>query len=135
LDKIEVMTHKAKTASSNPPDDQTKAQAEALIKKGQDASLSTPDKSTTNTTRKQPYTEIGIPIKWVTPLNSSRGNPNIEVIFIENLTPISVEEIPPSEFFYNKKRKVVVKRETHQKEGSTVKRHRVLYDVQASEEA
>jgi hypothetical protein len=89
----------------------------------------------TNTAGKQPSTEIGNPIKSVTPLQSSRGNPNAEVIFIEDLTPISVEEMPPSDFFYNKKRRVVVKRETHQKEGSTVKRHRVLYDGQALEEA
>jgi hypothetical protein len=42
--------------------------------------------------------------------------------------------MPPSDFFYNNKRRVVVKRETHQREGSTVKIHRVLYDGQALEE-
>jgi ABC-type phosphate transport system auxiliary subunit len=57
------------------------------------------------------------------------------VVFIEDLTPISVEEIPPSDIFFSKKRRVVVKRETHQREGATVKRHRVLYDGQALEEA
>jgi hypothetical protein len=56
-------------------------------------------------------------------------------VFIEDLTPISVEEMPPSDFFFSKKRRVVVKREMHQKEGATVKRHRVLYDGQALEEA
>jgi hypothetical protein len=57
------------------------------------------------------------------------------VVFIEHITPISVEEIPPSDIFFSKKRRVVVKRETHQREGATVKRHRVLYDSQALEEA
>jgi hypothetical protein len=70
----------------------------------------------------------------VTPLQSNRGNPNVEVIFIEDLTTISVEEMLPFDFFYNKMRRVVVKRETHQREGSTVKIHRVLYDGQALEE-
>jgi hypothetical protein len=50
------------------------------------------------------------------------------VVFIKDLTPISAEEMPPSDFFFNKKRRVVVKREMHLKEGETIKRHRVLLD-------
>jgi hypothetical protein len=42
--------------------------------------------------------------------------------------------LPPSNFFFSKKRKVVVKREIHQKEGSTVKRHRMLIDGESLEE-
>jgi hypothetical protein len=42
--------------------------------------------------------------------------------------------MPPSEFFFSKKRRVVVKRETHQREGATVKIHRVLFDGEALEE-
>jgi hypothetical protein len=71
----------------------------------------------------------------LTHLQISQGNPSAEVVFIENITPISVEEMPPSDFFFSKKRRVVVKRETHQKEGAIVKRHRVLCDGQALEEA
>jgi hypothetical protein len=41
--------------------------------------------------------------------------------------------LPPSNFFFSKKRKVVVKREMHQKEGSAVKRYRVLIDGEALE--
>jgi hypothetical protein len=67
---------------SNPPGDQEKDGIEALIKKGQDASSSTPNKPTTNTTGKYQYTEIGIPIMYLKPLQSSQGNPNAEVIFI-----------------------------------------------------
>jgi hypothetical protein len=135
LVKTEVLTQKENTAPSNQPDDQTKAQAEVLIKKGQDASLSTPENPTTNTTGKPQTTQIGDPIMSLTPLQTSQGNPKAEVVFIEDLTPISVEEMPPSDFFFSKKRRAIVKRETHQREGATVKRHRVLFDGQALEEA
>jgi hypothetical protein len=64
----------------------------------------------------------------LTPLHSSRGNQNSEVIFIEDLNSISIEEMPSSDLFFNKKRRAIVKREMHQKEGATVKRQRMLYD-------
>jgi hypothetical protein len=51
-----------------------------------------------------------------------------------DLTPISFEELPPSNFFFSKKRKVVVKKEMHLKEGSAIKRHTVLIDGDALEE-
>jgi hypothetical protein len=41
--------------------------------------------------------------------------------------------LPPSNFFFSKKRKVVVKREMNQKEGSVVKINRVLIDGEALE--
>jgi hypothetical protein len=69
---------KVDTALSNPPGNQAKAQFEALIKKGQDTSPSTPNKPATNTTEKQPSTEIGSPIMSLTPLQSSQGNPNVQ---------------------------------------------------------
>jgi hypothetical protein len=57
-----------------------------------------------------------------------------EVVFIGDLTPISTAEMPPSEFFFSKKRRVVVKRETYQKEGATIKIHKVLLYLHALEE-
>jgi hypothetical protein len=36
-----------------------------------------------------------------------------EAVFIGDLTPISAAKMPPSEFFFSKKRRVLVKRETH----------------------
>jgi hypothetical protein len=66
----------------------------------------------------------------LTPLQSSQGNPNSEFISIEDLTLISVEEVPPSDLFFSKKRRDIVKRETHQKDGATVKSKRMLYDGQ-----
>jgi hypothetical protein len=50
--KTEVLTQKENTAPSNQLDDQTKSQAEVLIQKGQDVSLSTPENPATNTTGK-----------------------------------------------------------------------------------
>jgi hypothetical protein len=105
-----------------------------MKKEGEEGPLISPDKSTTNVSRKQSSIEISSPIQFITPLQFTRGNPNAEVIFIEDLTPILVEELPPSNFFFSKKRKAVVKREMHIKEGSAVKRHRVLIDGEALEE-
>jgi hypothetical protein len=118
------------TSLPNPPSTQTIAHIEYFQKKRQDTSLSTPDKLDTNTTKQQPSTEIGSPIMSLTPLQLSQGNLNDQVIFIEDLTPISAEEIPPSDFFFSKKRRAIVKREVHQKYGTTVKRKRMLYDGQ-----
>jgi hypothetical protein len=77
---------KVETSLSNPLGTQTKAQLEDFLKKGQDVSPSTPDKSVTNTAEKQTSTEIGNPIISLTPLQSSHGNPSSEVIFIDDLT-------------------------------------------------
>jgi hypothetical protein len=44
------------------------------------------------------------------------------------LRPIRVEEIPPNEFFFDKKRKEVVKREFYQEGESTAKKYKVITD-------
>jgi hypothetical protein len=93
--KTKILMQKGDIALSNPPGNQEKSQSEALIKKGHDTSLSTPNKPATNTARKQPSTEIGSPIKSLTPLHLSQGNLNVKVVFIEDLTLIVIEEIPP----------------------------------------
>jgi hypothetical protein len=72
--------------------------------------------------------EIGTPIASLTPLQSSLRNPNSEIILVSDLTPISPEEMPPSDFFFSKKRKAIVKRESHQKDGVITKRQRMVYD-------
>ena len=55
------------------------------------------------------FIELGSPITALTPLQSSFGTPNLEVIYVSDLTPISIEETPSSDFFFSKKRKAVVK--------------------------
>jgi hypothetical protein len=125
-----VLMQKVEASSSNPLGTQAKAQLEAFLKQGQDTSPSTPSKPVAHTAEKQPSTEIGSPIASLTPLQSSFRIPSSEVIFIGDLTPISPEEMPPSDFFFSKKRRAIVKRETHQKDGAIVKRQRMLYDGQ-----
>jgi hypothetical protein len=78
--------------------------------------------------------ELGNPITSLTPLQSTFGTPHLEVIYVSDLTPISREEIPSSDYFFSRKRKVVVKQEMHLREGTMVKKHRVLVDGQNLEE-
>jgi hypothetical protein len=78
------------------------------------AEIKTPDPSknqTPVTTLGQSAKQIGDPITSVTPLQSTQGNIDTGWILNEELRPIRVEELPPNEFFFNKKRKAVVKRE------------------------
>jgi hypothetical protein len=103
-------------------------ETKALINKAEENSQSTSDKPATDTVRKHQSTKIGSPIQSVTHVQFNRGNLMAEVVFIGDLTPISAEEMPPSEFFFSKKRRTVVRRETHQRDGVTVKKHRVLLD-------
>jgi hypothetical protein len=77
---------------------------------------------------------LGSPISSLTPLQSNFGTPHLEVIYVSDLTPISREDIPSSDYFFSKKRKVVVKQEMHLREGKMVKKHRVLVDGQNVEE-
>ena len=44
------------------------------------------------------------------------------------MRPIRVEELPPNEFFFDKKRKAVVKREFYQEGESTAKKYKVMTD-------
>ena len=106
---------KEDTTLSNPLGDKAKAQFQDLIKNGQDTPPSIPNKSATNTTEQPQFTKIGSLIMSLTPLQSSQGNPNAEFIFIENLTLISAEEMPPSNFFFSNKRRSIVKIETHKR--------------------
>ena len=55
-------------------------------------------------------------------------------MYASDLTPISREEIPPSDYFFSKKRKVVLKKEMHLREGTMVKKHKVLVDGKNLEE-
>ena len=54
--------------------------------------------------------KIGDPITSITPLQSNKGNIDAGWIFNEELRPIRMEDLPPNEFFFDKKRKDVVKR-------------------------
>jgi len=77
---------------------------------------------------------LGSPTTSLTPLQSTFRTPNLEVIYVSDLTPISREEIHSSDYVFNKKWKVVVKQEMHLREGTMVKKHRVLVDGHNLEE-
>ena len=79
-------------------------------------------------------TEVGSPITSLTPLQSTFGLPQMWAIYVGDLTPISRDEIPPSDYFFSKKRKDVLKKETYMREGGMVKKHKVLVDGQKLEE-
>ena len=57
-----------------------------------------------------------------------QGNVQEGWIFGEELRPIRAEELPPNEFFFDRKRKVVVKREFYQEGESTVKKYKIMTD-------
>jgi hypothetical protein len=48
------------------------------------------------------------------------------MILVSDITPISPEEMPPSYFFFSRKRKAIVKKESHQKDGVITKRQRMV---------
>jgi hypothetical protein len=86
------------------------------------ASVVTPGKSSK---------EFSSLIVLVTLLQSTKGIPDEGWIFGEELTPITVEELPLNEFFFYKKRKVVVKQELYQEAGTTTKKFKILADGRA----
>ena len=57
-----------------------------------------------------------------------KGAPNVGWIFGEELSPITMEELPSNEFFFDKKRKVVVKQELYQEASKVAKKFKILAD-------
>jgi hypothetical protein len=55
-------------------------------------------------------------------------------LFVDDLTSIPIDEIPPSDYFFSRKRKVVLKQEMHKREGNMVKKNKFLIDRQNLEE-
>jgi hypothetical protein len=100
------------TSLSNPLGTQEKAYIKAFLKQGQDTSPSTLATSASKTVEQQPSTKIGPPITSLKPLQSSFRNLGSKVIFIDDITPIAPEDMPPSDFFFSKKRRAIVKRES-----------------------
>jgi hypothetical protein len=72
--------------------------------------------------------QVSNPIIYVTPLQSTKGVPDAGWVFGEELMPITMEELPPNEFFFDKKRKAVVKQELYQEAGTVSKKFKNLTD-------
>jgi hypothetical protein len=79
-------------------------------------------------------TVLGNPITTLNHLQSTFGTPHLGSLYIRDLTAISIEEMNSSGFFFSRKRKYIVKQEMHAKEGTMVKKNRVLLDGQNLED-
>jgi hypothetical protein len=53
--------------------------------------------------------ELGSPITYLTPLQSTYGDPQMRDLYVNDLEPISRDEIPSSDYFFSKKRKAILK--------------------------
>jgi hypothetical protein len=102
LGKGDEVPHKQEgNPEKGTPSKQAQGQVE-ITSQGSDDSLSLmPNKSVIEVTPKQQSKEIDSPIFIITPLQFTKGNPDVGWIFNEELTPISVEELPPNEFFFD----------------------------------
>ena len=89
------------------------------------------NKPVTDVTPKQPSKEVSSLIVIITPLQFTKGNPDAGWIFNEELTPISVEELPYNEFFFDKKRKSMVRKELYQREDVVAKKFKIMIDGKA----
>jgi hypothetical protein len=87
-----------------------------------------PSKPTSVITLGKSSKQVSNPIVSVTPLQSTKGIPNESWIFVEELTPISVQEIPLNKFFFDKKRKFVVRQELFQEAGTVSKKFKIITD-------
>jgi hypothetical protein len=82
----------------------------------------------TEVTPKQTSKQIDSLIAIVTPLQFTKGNLDAGWIFNEELTPISVEDMPPNEFFFEQKRKAVVRQGFYQKGSVVAKKFKIMTD-------
>jgi hypothetical protein len=133
----EVSSQGLETSQAEHLESQTKVQSETPLKQNQvipPLSPTTPA-DTSRAIEGMQFTEVGSPITTLTPLQSSFGTPSLEVIYASDLTPIPLEEIPPSNFFFSTKRRAIVRRESQQKEGIITKRQRMIFDGQGLEDS
>jgi hypothetical protein len=126
LNNTDALFKHIKASMPGLNDQQLLASLEAFMKHGHAFPPSSPVTTTVtpSVTSPEKSTALISPIPSVTPLSTSFEVPSSEVIHLDELTPILPEEMPPSSFFFNKKRKAIIRKESHQKEGVTTKRHK-----------
>jgi hypothetical protein len=108
------------------PGKQVQGQA-GIPSQGSGDSLSLISKnSVIDVTPKQSSKEVDSLIAIITPLKFTKGNLDAGWIFYEELTPISIEELPPNEIFFDKKRKAMVRQELYQREGIVAKKFKIM---------
>jgi hypothetical protein len=79
-------------------------------------------------------TKLGSSITYLTPLQSTYGNPQEGALYISDLEPISRDEIPSSDYFFSKKRKAILKKEIHPRGDMMIKKHKIIVDGQKLKE-
>jgi hypothetical protein len=79
-------------------------------------------------------TKLGSPITSLTPLQSTYENPQEGALYASDLEPISRDKIPSSDYFFSKKRKVILKQEMHLRGDMKIKKHKIIVDGQNLEE-
>jgi hypothetical protein len=79
-------------------------------------------------------TKLGSPITSLTPLQSTYGDPQMGDLYVNDLKPISRDEIPSSDYFFSKKRKAILKQEMHPGGDMMIKNHKIIVDRQKIEE-
>ena len=88
----------------------------------------------TEVTPKQTSKQIESLITIVTPLQFTKGNLDAGWIFNEEMTPIFVEDMPPNEFFFEQKRKAVVRQGFYQKGSVVSKKIKIMIDGKVTKE-
>jgi hypothetical protein len=73
-------------------------------------------------------TALGSPITALTPLQATFGNPHEGALYVNELEPISRDELPSSDYFFSKKRRAVLKQELHSVGDRTLKKHKIIID-------
>jgi hypothetical protein len=73
-------------------------------------------------------TALGSPIAALTPLQATFGNPHEGALYVNELEPISRDELPSSDYFFSKKRRAVLKKELHSVGERSIKRHKIIID-------
>jgi hypothetical protein len=73
-------------------------------------------------------TVLGSPIAALTLLQATFGNPHEGALYIDELEPISRDELPSSDYFFSKKRRTVLKQESHSVGERSIKRHKIIID-------
>jgi hypothetical protein len=103
---------KGKMKEGEMPSQETEVPQTEKSEAGKGKELETPSEISESFPRKvggTSSTELGITITSLNPLQSTYGNPHEGALYVSDLELISRDEIPPSNYFYSKKRKAILK--------------------------
>jgi hypothetical protein len=130
LTKVEEKQTEAGGSKGSPPDQEEQQDKEEKVggPKQEVEASNPPSEPTLVITPRKSSKQVGNPIASITPLQYVKGIPDAGWILGEKLTPISVEELRPNEFFFDKKRKVVMRKELYQEASAISKKFKILTD-------